>query len=57
MRKCHQCGKECKEKYCSDDCREWAHEIAMEAGMLHGMDAYNDALGQSTGHREYQEDD
>lgn len=25
--------------------REWQHEIAMEAGMLGGCDAYNDAMG------------
>lgn len=25
--------------------REWRREIAMEAGMLHGVDAYNDAMG------------
>lgn len=27
------------------DDREWQREIAMEAGMLHGCDAYNDAMG------------
>ena len=25
----------------------WRREIAMETGMLHGVDAYNDAMGQS----------
>lgn len=25
--------------------REWQREIAMEAGMLHGVDAYNEAMG------------
>lgn len=29
--------------------RSWRMEIAMEQGMLHGADAYNDALGQSVG--------
>jgi hypothetical protein len=24
---------------------EWRHEMAMEAGMLHGIDAYNEAMG------------
>lgn len=27
--------------------RAWQREIAMEAGMLHGVDAYNDAMGYS----------
>jgi hypothetical protein len=27
----------------------WRQEIAMEAGMLHGVDAYNDAMGQPLG--------
>jgi hypothetical protein len=25
--------------------REWQHERAMEAGMLHGVEAYNDEMG------------
>lgn len=25
----------------------WRHEVSMEAGMLHGIQAYNDAMGQS----------
>ena len=29
--------------------RSWLHEIAMEAGMLGGCDAYNEVLGQSVG--------
>lgn len=24
---------------------EWRHEMAMEEGMLHGVEAYNDAMG------------
>ena len=28
---------------------DWRHEQAMEAGMLHGVDAYNDAMGWGTG--------
>jgi len=31
----------------ADDDREWQREIAMEAGMLHGAEAYNDAMGWS----------
>jgi len=27
---------------------DWKREQAMEAGMLHGIDAYNDAMGYST---------
>jgi hypothetical protein len=27
------------------DDRDWQREIAMEAGMLHGVDAYNDEMG------------
>jgi hypothetical protein len=29
--------------------REWRKEIAMEEGMLHGVEAYNDAMGYSLG--------
>jgi hypothetical protein len=29
---------------------EWQREIAREAGMLHGVDAYNDAMGWSLEH-------
>jgi len=29
------------------DARQWKQEIALEAGMLHGVDAYNDAMGFS----------
>ena len=32
--------------------RSWRMEIAMEAGMLHGADAYNEVLGQSVGHED-----
>lgn len=32
-----------------DDDDSWRQEIAMEAGMLHGVDAYNDAMGYSVG--------
>jgi hypothetical protein len=28
-----------------DDDADWRREIAMEAGMLHGIDAYNEAMG------------
>lgn len=28
----------------AEDDRAWAHEIAIEAGMLHGIDAYNDVM-------------
>jgi hypothetical protein len=28
-----------------DDMQDWRREQAMEAGMLHGIDAYNDAMG------------
>jgi len=28
-----------------DDDAEWRREIAMEAGMLHGVDAYNEVMG------------
>lgn len=27
------------------DNRAWQRELAMEAGMLHGIDAYNEAMG------------
>jgi hypothetical protein len=27
------------------DRRAWQHEMAVEAGMLHGIDAYNDEMG------------
>ena len=30
-----------------DEDGAWRREIAMEAGMLHGVDAYNDAMGCS----------
>lgn len=30
-----------------DDGGAWQRELAMEAGMLHGIDAYNDAMGCS----------
>ena len=29
------------------DDEAWRREIARESGMLHGIDAYNDAMGQS----------
>lgn len=32
-------------KKCRDDDDDWRREMAMEAGMLHGIDAYNDAMG------------
>jgi hypothetical protein len=28
-----------------DEDAEWRHEIAMEAGMLHGCEAYNETMG------------
>jgi hypothetical protein len=31
------------------DRAEWRREIAMEEGMLHGVNAYNDAMGYSLG--------
>lgn len=31
------------------DARAWRREIAFEEGMLHGIDAYNDAMGWSVG--------
>lgn len=58
MKLCFQCGKQTTAgKFCSEECREWAHEIAMEAGMLHGMNAYNEALGQATENYERDEYD
>jgi len=32
-----------------EDDAAWREEIAMEAGMAHGIDAYNDVLGCSVG--------
>ena len=29
------------------DNQRWRQEVAMESGMLHGVDAYNESLGQS----------
>ena len=29
----------------NDNLADWRHEAAIEAGMLHGIDAFNDALG------------
>lgn len=34
-----------RERREAEDDRAWAREIAVEAGMLHGTDAYNDAMG------------
>lgn len=28
-----------------DDAQDWKRELAMEAGMLHGVDAFNDEMG------------
>ena len=33
-----------KQALCDSD-EEWRHEQAMEAGMLHGIDAYNEMMG------------
>ena len=32
-------------EYEDEDDDDWRHEMAMEAGMLHGIDAYNEAMG------------
>jgi len=32
---------------------DWRREMAMEEGMLHGVDAYNDVMGQSISDEEY----
>jgi hypothetical protein len=34
----------------------WRREIALEAGMLHGVDAYNDAMGFSAGEPDFDND-
>ena len=45
---CKECHQELYDEYpqdtsVSDD--EWRREQAMEAGMLHGIDAYNEMMG------------
>ena len=32
-------------EYEDEDDDDWRREMAMEAGMLHGIDAYNEAMG------------
>ena len=40
---CDLCDQYPEDTTVSDE--EWRHEQAMEAGMLHGIDAYNDVMG------------
>jgi hypothetical protein len=36
-----------------EDSGSWQREMAMEAGMLHGVDAYNEMMGCDVGYDEY----
>lgn len=33
----------------AEDDEDWRREVAMEAGMLHGTDGYNEAMGYDVG--------
>ena len=51
---CEECGYSSKKgkrkQRREDEDSAWRREISMEAGMLHGVDAYNDAMGYSLDH-------
>lgn len=50
--RCDSCGETATDADIREEQREreadnraWQRELAMEAGMLHGVDAYNDMMG------------
>lgn len=47
IEQCRRLRPDRKKRRNDDD--DWRREIAMEAGMLHGVDAYNDILGSGEG--------